>query len=240
VIIYQDENKDEKYQFDNAWYRNTLVSQADGLVYNIVKLKQDLTEVDIILSDVVALDSTWGDQALAGNLQIRKDAYYDIDYGYYCSASEQISFEKDDIKYQLTNIPKFIFVEAMSECTVNLEVPLDRIHMVSFSENDMDYFAEFHFREANPEFMSLPDWINMKDKAQQLNATELIEHLSILPKGWDEHVSIDASLWRKRMNNSSVQIDKNSLGEWTKATRQDDGTMINECSTDGEIWTNCN
>ncbi|WP_434926066.1 hypothetical protein [Shewanella sp. HL-SH2] len=240
VIIYQDKNKDEKYQFDNAWYRETFVSLSDGWILNIVKMEQDLFEVDIILSDVVAHNSSWGDQTFAGKLQFRKDAYYDIERGYNCSASEQITFKKDNIEYQLTNIPKFNSVNAMSECTQNLEVPLDRMHTVSFSENGMDYFAEFIFREADPEFASLPDWINMKDKAQQLNATELIEHLSILPKGWDEHVSIGTYHWRKRMNNSMVQIDKNSLGEWTKATRQDDGTMINECSTDGEIWTGCN
>ncbi|MBB1270115.1 hypothetical protein, partial [Shewanella sp. SR44-3] len=240
VVIYQDNDKDHEYQFDKAWYRDTVVFTIDGYLIKGVKLKQDLNEVDIVLTDLVALDKPWGDQSLTGKLRVRKDAYYKVNGTYSCTGFEQVNFKKDAIEYKLSNSPDSTYADTLAECETSFETPFTREHLIYFNEGDKSYFAEFHFREGQPEFKSLADWVNLKDKAEQLNAAELIEHLSLLPKGWDEEVLIDTTLWRKRQYDNTVRIDKDSKGKWTKATRQDDGTTVYECSTDGVTWASCN
>jgi hypothetical protein len=240
VVIYQDKLKDETYQFDDAWYRKTVIFSTDRYTHKDVKLKQDLTEVDVVLTDLVAIDKPWGDQALKGMLRVRKDAYYNTDGTYRCAGYEAVSFDQNGVKYHLSNWPEYTYSDNLSECATSFDTPSSRAHRVSFVENGKYYSAEFIFQEEQAEFNSLPDWFNLEDKASQLSPSELIAHQALLPKGWNEPVLFDVRLWRKRMEDGAIQIDKDSDGKWIKATLRSDYTRVYECSTDGVNWTSCN
>ena len=239
VVIYQDSEKDADFGFDKAWYRDSVIFTATGYSLEEVKLKENLSDIDITLTDLVRVDTPWGDQALAGQFSQREDAYYNNDGTYRCASIEKVSFEQNGIRFELSNSSDSSYSDTIESCESDAKMPLDREHFISFIENDKNYFAQFYFREAQAEFKSLPDWVNLKDKAEQLNATELIDHLSLLPKGWDEEVLIDTFLWRKREYDNIVQVDKDSNGDWTRATLQEDNTRLYECSTDGITWEIC-
>ncbi|NRD74949.1 hypothetical protein HQQ94_17350 [Shewanella sp. VB17] len=245
VVTYQDKGKDRDLNFDNAWYRNTVIFTPTGYTAKEVKLKDNILDVDIVLTDLVRLDKPWGDQALKGELGIREDAYYNIDGTYRCSAIEIVSFTQDKLEYELSNSPAYTYSDTIADCKYSLETPLDRTYRISFAEADKNYFAEFNFRETQAEFKSLPNWVNVENKADMLNAAELITHLNLLPRNWDDEVLTDINYWRKRMWFDNITIDKEHAGDknnaiqWEKRTLQDNGTTVKECSTDGITWANC-
>lgn len=239
VVIYQDSEKDADFGFDKAWYRDSLIFTATGYSFEQVKLKENLSDIDIALSNLVRVDTPWGNQALSGQFSQREDAYYNTDGTYRCASFERVSFKQNGNRFELINSSDSSYSDTIESCEYDAKAPNVREHFISFKEGAKNYFAEFHFREAQAEFKSLPDWVNLKDKAEQLNATELIDHLSLLPKGWDEEVLIDTFLWRKREYDNIVQVDKDSNGDWTRATLQEDNTRLYECSTDGITWETC-
>lgn len=239
VVIYQDSEKDTDFGFDKAWYRDSVIFTSTGYSLEEVKLKENLSDIDITLTDLVRVDTPWGDQALAGQFNQREDAYYNNDGTYRCASFEKVSFEQDGIHFELSNSSSHSNSNTIESCEYDAETPNGREHFISFKESGKNYFASFIFTEAQAEFKSLPDWIDFKDKAEQLKAAELIDHLSLLPRGWDDEVLIDTALWDKRMWFDNIQVDKHSNGYWTRATLQEDNTRVYECSTDGITWGIC-
>ncbi|WP_064791973.1 hypothetical protein [Shewanella woodyi] len=240
VVIYQDSSKDNDFGFEQAWYRDTVIFTETGYSSEEVKLTADLSGIDIVLTDLARVDNPWGDQTLAGQFSTREDAYYNTDGTYRCSSFEKVSFKQEGITFELRNSSSSEdYSDTIDGCVHSASTPNSRNHFISFVEEGKNYFASFSFTEAQAEFNSLPDWVDFKDKAEQLSAAELIDHLSLLPRGWNDEVLIDTELWDKRMWFDNIQVDQHSYGNWTRATLQEDNTRVYECSTDGINWEAC-
>ncbi len=57
--------------------------------------------------------------------------------------------------------------------------------------------------------------------------------------GWDQDVLVDTDYWRKRLEYDNIIIDKDNENNWVKSIRQEDNTLLFECSEDGVIWFTC-
>jgi hypothetical protein len=241
VVVYQDEAMDQRYNFDKAWYRSVYIINAGTNFSELVKLKgnDNLFEIDKVLFHLESTNMPWGDQSLQGRLVVREDIYINDEGGFICSGFELVGFGKAGISYNLVNTMKRTYSETMQGCETSFDAIDEREQYVTFTEDDVIYSAKFFFRSEQPEFNSLSNWVNFKDKENSLEAEELISHLSALPKGWDEDVLLDTFLWRKEMILGKVTTTKDSDGYWKKTTHQTDGTRVYECSTDGTTWTSC-
>jgi hypothetical protein len=242
VTIYQDAARDEELGFTKAWYRDEIIYLGTEDFSEFVKLTDDesLSKVDIILSKFHEIAQPWGDQALKGLLSIRSDTYRNDDNSYRCGNVERISFEQNGVHYELGNIVPTVTFASIEQCSNdNLENPYERSYSFRSTLENKTYSTELFFREHNTEFTALPDWINIQDKSEMLDATELISHLSSFAIDWDQDVLVDTDYWRKRLEYDNIVIDKDNENNWVKAIRQENNTVLFECSNDGVVWLTC-
>ena len=242
VTIYQDAARDEELGFTEAWYRDEIIYMGTEDFSEFVKLTDDesLSKVDIILSKFHEIEQPWGDQDLKGLLSIRADTYRNDDNSYRCGNVERISFEQNGVHYELSNIVPTVTFASIEQCSNdNLENPYERSYSFRSTLENKTYSTELFFREHNAEFTALPDWINIQDKSEMLDATELISHLSSLAIDWDQDVLVDTDYWRKRLEYDNIVIDKDNENNWVKAIRQENNTLLFECSNDGVVWLTC-
>jgi len=120
----------------------------------------------------------------------------------------------------------------------SLDDPYERSFRVAYDTDSTYYFGVFFFREEQSRFTELAEWVDVENKTD-LDASEMIDVLALMPYRWDDQVTIETSLWRKRKEQGNVQIDVENGSEWTRATKQSDGTTAYECSSDRESWTSC-
>lgn len=242
VTIYQDAARDKELGFTDAWYRDEIIFLETENLSEFVKLTNDgsLSKVDVILSKFHEIEQPWGDQNLKGLLSIRKDTYRNDDNSYRCGNVERISFEQSGVHYELGNNVPTVSFATIEECSNdNFDSPYERYYSFRFTEENTTYSTELYFREQNAEFTALPDWINIKDKGEMLVATELISYMSSFAIGWEQDVLVDTDYWRKRLEYDNIVIDKNNENNWVKSIRQEDNTLLFECSEDGVIWITC-
>lgn len=242
VTIYQDAARDEELGFTEAWYRDEIIYMGTEDFSEFVKLTDDesLSKVDIILSKFHEIEQPWGDQDLKGLLSIRADTYRNDDNSYRCGNVERISFEQNGVHYELSNIVPTVTFASIEQCSNdNLENPYERSYSFRSTLENKTYSTELFFREHNAEFTALPDWINIQDKSEMLDATELISHLSSFAIDWDQDVLVDTDYWRKRLEYDNIVIDKDNENNWVKAIRQENNTLLFECSNDGVVWLTC-
>ena len=242
VTIYQDAARDEELGFTEAWYRDEIIYMGTEDFSEFVKLTDDesLSKVDIILSKFHEIEQPWGDQDLKGLLSIRADTYRNDDNSYRCGNVERISFEQNGVHYELSNIVPTVTFASIEQCSNdNLENPYERSYSFRSTLENKTYSTELFFREHNAEFTALPDWINIQDKSEMLDATELISHLSSFAIDWDQDVLVDTDYWRKRLEYDNIVIDKDNENNWVKAIRQENNTILFECSNDGVVWLTC-
>ncbi len=242
VVIYQDKLKDEQYTFEDAWYRDEIIYMGTEDFIETVKLKDNgsLDKVDVVLTKLHEVGTAWGDQSLNGWLSIREDVYINDDQTYRCGNIERVSFEKDGIHYELGNTIPTVTFPTLAECiNTSLEQPYERNFNLRYTETDVEYAAEFYFRETNADFQTLSNWVNVKDKAADLPATELFAAFDTMPYRFDDEVALDVSYWRKSKSTGNIIIHTNDQGEWRKEIKQDDGTTVYECSIDGTSWAAC-
>lgn len=246
VVIYQDKDKDEEYSFVDAWYRDEIIYMGTEDFIEFVKLKDtgSLDKVDVVLSKLHEVGVAWGEQSLNGWLSIREDVYLNEDLTYRCGNIERISFEKEGVHYELGNSTPSVNFPTLDECiNTNLDNPYERSFSLRYSaveaETEYEYGAEFSSRDTNADFQTLSNWINIKDKAETLEPTELFTAFDALPYRFDDEVTTDVSYWRKSKASGNVVTHKNDEGEWNKETQQDDGTTMFECSFDGVNWEEC-
>jgi hypothetical protein len=242
VVIYQDKNKDEEYNFTDAWYRDEIIYMGTEDFIEFVKLKDtgSLNKIDVVLTKLHEVGIAWGDQSFNGWLSIREDVYINDDQTYRCGNIERVSFEKEGIHYELGNTIPTVTFPTLDECiNTSLETPYERNFSLRYSETDYEYGAEFYFRDMNADFQTLPNWVNVKDKVADLEPADLFTAFDAMPYRFDDEVAIDVSYWRKSQATGDVVIHKNDEGEWRKETKQDDGTTVYECSVDGINWAVC-
>jgi hypothetical protein len=116
--------------------------------------------------------------------------------------------------------------------------PYERNYYVRYEQDGATYSAELYFREEQTRFAELSEWIAF-EKESALDAQDMIDIIALTPYQWDAEVTIDTAYWRKRMVKDKVTIDVDNEGNWRKATLQEDGTQVHECSSDGEDWVEC-
>ena len=137
------------------------------------------------------------------------------------------------------SVADILTFDTYEECVNDsLDDPYERSFRISYDIDSTSYFGVFFFREAQSRFTELAEWVDVENKTD-LDSSEMIDVLKLMPYRWDDAVSIDTSLWRKRKEQGNVQLDVENGTDWTRATKQDDGTTIYECSSDGENWTSC-
>lgn len=242
IVVYQSTDNDELYNLDSAWYRDTVIFLENKLIIEGVKLKNTdaLDQVDYVLKKLETVDSPWGDQAYNGVLSIRNDIYVNEDLTYRCGIVERVILEKDDITYEIYNATPTQNFSTIELCNVDtIDIPHERSFRVSYLVEDSSYFGVFFFRDDKPDFNSLSAWVNVVDKADELEPTDVFTYMDALPYLFDSAVEVDANYWRKRKTAGNVQIDTNNDNEWVRTTRLEDYTLITECSDDGINWGSC-
>lgn len=241
VFIYKDAKKDEEYQVDNGWYRDEIVylGTEDFIEFSKLQDTNKLDKIDFITSKFHELGQEWNDQDKNGWLSIREDTYRDRDGSYRCGNIERVSFDVEGVHYELGNIVPTESYPSIEDCqNDNFENPYERSLSIAQDVDDVFYGAEFSFREEQAVFFDLSQWINLKDKTD-LDPNDLISYFDLLGHAFDQDVKVEAFNWRKSKESGGVVIHKNSDGTWNKETKQEDGTTLYECSTDGENWTYC-
>ncbi|MBA6350295.1 hypothetical protein [Colwellia sp. BRX8-9] len=242
VVIYQDKDKDEEYNFTDAWYRDEIIYMGTEDFIEFVKLKDtgSLKKVDVVLAKFHEVGISWGDQSLKGWLSIREDVYINADQTYRCGNIERVSFEKEGIHYELGNSIPTVTFPTLEECiNTSLENPYERNFNLRYSETDYEYGAEFYFRDMNADFQTLSNWVNVKEKVADLEPADFFTAFDAMPYRFDDEVAVDVSYWRKSKATGNVVIHKNDEGKWRKETKQEDGTTVYECSVDGVNWGDC-
>jgi len=242
VVVYNDGDKDTEYGFDNAWYRDEIMFFDGESFMEYVKLEDtgSLDKVDVVLTKLHEIGVAWGDQSVNGWLNVREDVYINEDQTYRCGNIERVSFEKDGVKYELGNVIPTVDFPTIEECVnTSLENPYERGFNFSYSADDFDYGASFSFRNMQSNFQTLYNWINIKDKAAELDLEEFFSTMNAMPYLFEEAVSMDVESWEKSKAAGGVIISKNNVGEWRRETEQDDGTRLYECGTDGVNWVVC-
>ncbi|MBE0359419.1 hypothetical protein [Pseudoalteromonas aliena] len=243
AVIYQDTAKDDEYGFENAWYRDKVIFAGAEFFYEQVKLQNTdaLDKIDFILTQLQSIDTPWGEESLNGKLRIRDDVYINADRTYRCSSIEKVSFENSNVLYSVDNTSPSVNFPTADECvSSNLDTPFERGFSISYTESGAFYQTDFAFREENADFQTLSNWVNVKDKAADLDTQDLVTVLAAMPYKFDDETSIDASFWRKYKTTDNVRISKTIEGQWVRDTRREDGTMLHECSDNGADWTACN
>ena len=242
IVVYQSTENDELYNLDSAWYRDTVIFLENKLIIEGVKLKDTaaLDQVDYVLKKLDTVNSPWGDQTYKGVLSIRNDIYVNEDFTYRCGIIERVILEKDGITYEVGNSTPTQSFPTIELCNVDtIDIPLERSFRVSYLVEDNYNFGAFFFREDKANFNSLSAWVNVADKADELEPTDVFTYMDALPYLFDSAVEVDASYWRKRKTAGNVQIDTNNDNEWVRMTRLEDYTLITECSDDGVNWAQC-
>lgn len=242
VFVYKDANKDEEYQVDNGWYRDEIVylGSEDFIEFSKLQDTDKLDEIDFITSKFHELGQEWNDQEKNGWLSIRKDTYRQTDGTYRCAKNERVSFDVDDIHYELGNgSDSDAQANSFEECKFDdFSSPYEKNYHLRYSEGGASYSAEFYFRAEQTRFTELAGWKEFIDKTE-LNAQDMMDILILTPYKWEDDVNIDTAYWRKRKEEGDVQIDVDNAGNWQRATKKEDGTTLYECSMDGENWINC-
>lgn len=242
IVVYQSTENDELYNLDSAWYRDTVIFLENKLIIEGVKLKDTATldQVDYVLKKLERVDSAWGDQTYNGVLSIRNDIYVNEDLTYRCGIIERVILEKDGITYEVDNLTPTQNFTTIELCNVDtIGIPYERSFRVSYLVEDNYYFGVFFFRDDKYDFNSLSAWVNVVDKSDDLEPTDVFTYMNALPYLFDSAVEVDASYWRKRKTVGNVQIDTNNDDEWVRKTRLEDYTLIKECSDDGINWAQC-
>ncbi|MEE2024174.1 hypothetical protein [Alkalimonas mucilaginosa] len=242
VFVYRSTQHDEYFNVSNGWYRDEIIFLGSEDFIERVKLvdSPNLDEVDFVLAKFHELGQPWNDQSLKGWLSIRQDTYRDPDGGYRCGNIERVSFDFEQTHYELANIVPTVSFPALEQCVNNnFEMPYERGLSIRINEEDGGSTgAEFSFRESQPVFFDLPDWINVKEKPT-LPATELMQFFDLLGYEYDSEVRVSTEYWRKSKIQNGVAIHKYSDGRWERETELDDGTRLFECSVDGQSWQPC-
>ncbi|ASP49706.1 DUF5011 domain-containing protein [Cognaticolwellia beringensis] len=242
VVVYQSKENDELYNLDHAWYRDEIIFLENKTLIEDVKLKDTgaLDQVDYVLSKLERVDSSWGDQNYNGVLSIRNDIYVNDNLTYRCGVIERVILKNYDITYEISNSIPSANHPTIETCIPDaIDSPDERSFRVSYSVDDHNYFGVFFFRDDKDSFNELSTWINVVDKADALDPTDVFTYMNTLPYEFDSAVEIDASYWRKRKTTSDVQIDTNNDNEWVRITKHEDNTRTTECSDDGINWGLC-
>lgn len=242
VYVYRSEMHDKSFDVEDGWYRDEVVFLGGEDFVENVKLKDtdSLDQIDFITSKFHELGQAWNDQDKKGWLSVRKDAYRNANGTYRCAKNERVSFEVSNIHYELGNGSNSDGeVSSFEACNFeDFTSPYERNYYVRYEQDGATYSAELYFREEQTRFAELSEWIAF-EKESALDAQDMIDIIALTPYQWDAEVTIDTAYWRKRMVKDKVTIDVDNEGNWRKATLQEDGTQVHECSSDGEDWVEC-
>ena len=243
VRVYQSKEHDQYFQFENGWYRDTVIfdNGKDFIEHVKLKGKESLSTVDMLLSRLEALEHTWGDDTTyAPSLRVRDDIYRRPNGRYDCSNSEYLYFTKNNVKFGIYNSsPSKESIDGENCLNDNLETPFERGFSFRYRENGNNYLTNLYFREQKTTFSDLPQWVNVKDKSDTLDLAELATYLEGINYKFDDEVIIPTSYWYKRKTSGNVTIDKANDGVWTKRVVNNDGTTTKTCSPDGIIYSSC-
>lgn len=242
--FYQGSDIDSNNAHPQAWYRDTMLSFDTGYSTELVKMNDELTEVvrDIYLREHT--DAAWG----AGMLSQTKDIY---SYGgdgadYSCTNTEAVSVTVNTITYGLSNNSNTVTASSVAECTNNsFDNGPYKYYSVDYVENGINYYTRLDLAEDKAEYQMFAQWFDLKDKAAELDFTDLTTHLNNSGYKFNDTVLLDVSSWHKRSTDDTtanrVQVDKFSDRPWEKLEYRADGTYNKTCSNDnGQSWVACN
>ena len=242
VFVHRNPELDEYFQIDNGWYRDEVIflGTEDFIEFSKLQDTDKLNKIDFITSKFHELGQEWNDQDKNGWLSVRKDAYRDSDGTYRCAKNERVSFDVDGIHYELGNgSDSDVLADSFENCNFDdFSNPYERNYHLRYKDGESTYSAEFYFRAEQSRFMELSDWKEFEGK-NELDVQQMIDILVLTPYKWEDEVTIDTAYWRKRKEEGDVQIDVDNESNWQRATKQADGTILYECSTDGENWSEC-
>jgi hypothetical protein len=247
VFVYRDKVMDEFNNNDQGWYRQDYINLGNEDYFETYKLSDDAS-LDVIDFDIMKLHEVllpWNGADKQGLLSVRTDItrqHIDdkAEHYYSCGTIERLSFEVNNIHYELGNSSdsgkKY---PDTSECNNELLAqPFERSHHVSYNVNDVRYSATFYFRQAQSRFGDLSDWIDFQ-LVNSLDTQEVINLFNTMPYRWDDNVMIDTFFWRKRKEEGNLVIETDSDNNWQKSALLEDGTRTYECSSDGVNWSSC-
>jgi len=247
VFVYRDSQEDEFNNIENGWYRHQDLRYESEDFFETVKLKESetLSEVDYVMTRLHELGLPWNDTSINGWLSVRTDIGRQhngdkTQYYYSCGSIERVSFDVDGVHYELGNVSdsEQQYQDAQVCNNNNTDTPFERNYSLRYQEGEVDYGAEFFFRQQQSRFFELEQWVGFS-RESALDPQEMIDTLAALPYKWDDEVLIDTAYWRKGQSSGNISIDTDDQNNWRRSTRHDDGTISFECSNDGETWLAC-
>lgn len=243
TMFYQGSTIDNNNAYPQAWYRETAIWLPSGFISELVKMKDDMTTVarPIILRE--AIDKQW--QHAVYRLQRTTFNYLGDDHDFRCAAAEYLTYQpQPELKMSISNSAEAAQVKDPTTCdNISFQNPDWRYYEVSYTKDGVSYGSYFNIHHTDPEFNQLKDWVDFKDKTDQLDLAVLAHRFAAIGYLFEETPTIAIHSWHKRSTDdrskNRLQIDRYSSGKWTKKTTQDDKTIKTECSDDGILWTLC-
>ncbi|MCG7548207.1 hypothetical protein [Pseudoalteromonas sp. Of7M-16] len=243
VLHYLDTPSEQPDSTELVWYRSILIYGKDGStpVDERVRMDDNLETVLFVQYDRKEITSPWSDNhTYIQTTDLVKNSADDIGH---CFQFERLEVKISGFTYELRNWKSIDRTSQQQACDDNIDFSdaENRVLSVSYSKDKVSYLTEFH---QNAESIAeLDDWINMSEKSEILDVLVLVAYFSLAGYEFDDNVNIPFSSWHKRITDDSgdnrIITSRDSDGTWQRQTYQDDGTYVQECSTDGQTWAEC-
>lgn len=244
-LFYQGSSMDNNGAYPNAWYRDSAVWLPNGYVAELVKMQDDLINVVRPVYLREQQEKSWSNATYI----FKQDIFNylgDNNTSFRCAAEESIKLKSlTGVTFTFSNSTEAASVKDPATCVAaSFQQTQWRYYTADYLRGGIQYHTMFSISPADPEFAQLKDWVDLKDKADQLKLLELYERLAKSGYLFDEQPTIAVSNWHKRSTDdrskNRIQIDRYSDGRWVKQTTQDDQTIVKQCSKDGLSWGSCN
>lgn len=244
TLFYQGSSMDNNGAYPNAWYRESSIWLPTGYVEELMKMQDDLTSVQRPVFLREQQENSWGNATYI----LKKDVINylgDDNASFRCASEEYIRLKSlTGVTFTFSNSADADSVKDPATCvTASFQQTKWRYYTADYLRGGIQYHTMFSISPADPEFAQLKDWVDLKDKADQLKLLELYERLAKSGYLFDEEPTIAVNSWHKRSTDdrtkNRIQIDRYSDGRWVKQTTQDDKTIVKQCSKDGLNWGSC-
>ncbi|WP_394221266.1 hypothetical protein [Alteromonas gracilis] len=235
------------FQYKDDWFRDITVTFTSGYYSEMMRMNDDLDQEQGVFFRRDVKDEPWG----VGHLTSQWTAVewgHNNEGNYKCSLGEYVSVEQDGNSYTLFNDGAVAFADTMEDCQPDsYSEGSERNFSVDYTENGISYESRFTAGQFDADYSALPNWVDLRDKANTLSFDELIAFFSTLPYKFDDPVTRGIyTYWYKRRTDDTGEHrvleykgEINNELEWYREVYQADGTFIKECTADGVTWAEC-
>jgi hypothetical protein len=193
------------------------------------------------ISVIAVLSTLTGCASLSYQTSVESEK---VSNGYRCDIKEKVSTTSGNTTYQLINLISEE-VDKRSECKAEnfTQKAYMRYIFVDSVSGQKEYGSQFAYRRENGSYGFMDNWIDLKAIYKDLEKEELVSFAETLPYAYEEDVNTqDYAYWsksyRNNANNEYIFLRNNGDEGLIRTVNSGSGS-IEQCSTDGESWTDC-